>query len=37
MNGAPDSQFLPSHLAAQGFFVLRSRVLLREVTEILRK
>jgi len=37
VNGAPDSQFLPSHLAAQGFFVLRARTQLREITNILLK
>ncbi|MCC7048428.1 MAG: DUF2333 family protein [Alphaproteobacteria bacterium] len=37
LNGAPDSQFLPSHLAAQGFYLLRARTQLREMTDILRK
>jgi len=37
VNGAPDSQFEPSHLAAQGFFLLRARVQLREITNILQK
>ena len=37
VNGAPDSQFLPSHLAAQGFFLLRARTQLREITNILQK
>ncbi|MGH3161171.1 MAG: carbamoyltransferase HypF [Streptosporangiaceae bacterium] len=37
INGAPDSQFLPSHLAAQGFFLLRARTQLREITNILQK
>ena len=37
VNGAPDSQFLPSHLAAQGFFLLRARTQMREVTNILLK
>jgi len=37
INGEPDSQFLPSHLAAQGFFLLRARTQLKEVTNILLK
>jgi hypothetical protein len=37
INGAPDGQFLPSHLAAQGFFLLRARTQLREITNILQK
>jgi hypothetical protein len=37
VNAAPDSQLLPSHLAAQGFFVLRARTQLREITNILLK
>jgi hypothetical protein len=37
LNGAPDGQFLPSHLAAQGFYLLRARTQLREMTDILRK
>jgi hypothetical protein len=37
VSGAPDSQFLPSHLASQGFFVLRARTNLREITSILSK
>lgn len=36
-NGAPDGQFVPSHLAAQGFFLLRARTQLREVSNILLK
>ena len=35
--GAPDSQFLPSHLASQGFYLLRARTNLREITGILSK
>jgi hypothetical protein len=35
VNGAPDGQLLPSHLAAQGFFLLRARTQLREITNIL--
>lgn len=37
VNGDPDSQLLPSHLAAQGFFLLRARTQLREITDILLK
>jgi hypothetical protein len=37
INGAPDSQLLPSHLASQGFFLLRARTQLREITNILLK
>ena len=37
INAAPDAQFLPSHLAAQGFFLLRARTQLREITNILLK
>ncbi len=36
-NGAPDSQFLPNHLAGQGFYLLRARMQMRELTDILRK
>lgn len=37
INGRPDGQFEPSHLAAEGFFVLRARTQLREITSILQK
>jgi len=37
VNGSPDSQFAPSHLAAQGFYLLRGRTQLREITNILLK
>jgi hypothetical protein len=37
VNGAPDGQFLPSHLAAQGFYLLRARTQLREIANILLK
>ena len=37
VNGRPDSQFWPSHLASQGFFLLRARTQMREVTNILLK
>jgi hypothetical protein len=36
-NGAPDGQVVPSHLAAQGFYLLRARTQLREITNILLK
>ncbi len=37
VNGAPDSQIMPSHLAAQGFFLLRARAQIYEITDILTK
>jgi hypothetical protein len=37
IDGAPDSQFIPSHLAAQGFFLLRARTNLREISSVLSK
>jgi hypothetical protein len=37
ISGSPDGQFEPSHLAAEGFFVLRARTQLREITNILQK
>jgi hypothetical protein len=37
LNGGPSSQFVPSHLASQGFYLLRARTQLREVTNILLK
>ena len=37
MNGPPDSPVLPSHLAAQGFYLLRGRTQLREISNILLK
>lgn len=37
VNGAPDSQVMPSHLAAQGFFLLRARAQMYEITDILTK
>jgi len=37
VNSAPDAQFGPNHLAAEGFFVLRARTQLREITDILLK
>lgn len=37
VNGAPDAQFAPSHLAAQGFYLLRARTQLREIANVLLK
>ena len=37
VNGRPDSNMQPSHLASQGFYVLRARTQLREITNILLK
>lgn len=37
VNGDPASQFLPSHLASQGFFLLRARTQLKEIVNILLK
>jgi hypothetical protein len=37
VNGAPDGQVMPSHLAAQGFYLLRARTQLKEVSNILLK
>jgi hypothetical protein len=36
-NGANDSLFVPSHLAVQGFYLLRARTQLKEVANILLK
>lgn len=36
-NADPSSQFLPNHLAAQGFYVLRARTQLQEISNILLK
>lgn len=36
VNGAPDSNVLPSHLSAQGFYLLRARTQLREITNVLQ-
>lgn len=36
-NCAPDSQACPSHLASQGFYLLRARTQLQEVSNILLK
>ena len=37
VNAAPDGQTFPSHLAVQGFYVLRARTQLKEVANILLK
>lgn len=37
LNGGVDSQFVPSHLASQGFLLLRLRTQLREVATVLQK
>jgi len=36
-NGTPGGQFFPNHLANQGFYILRARAKLRELTDILKK
>lgn len=36
-NGWPDAFLIPNHLAAQGFYLLRARTQLREITAILLK
>ena len=36
-NGYPDGLLIPNHLAAQGFYLLRARTQLRELTNILLK
>lgn len=37
VNAAPDTQLLPNHLTAQGFYVLRARAQLQEISNILLK
>lgn len=37
LNGAPDGLIFPSHLSVQGFYLLRARTQLREITNILQK
>jgi hypothetical protein len=37
LNGGTSSQFVPSHLASQGFLLLRLRTQLREVGNVLQK
>ena len=36
-NATTNSQFLPNHLAVQGFYLMRARMQLREITNILLK
>ena len=36
-NGYPDGLLIPNHLAAQGFYLLRARTQLREISAILLK
>ncbi len=36
-NGTPNGQVFPNHLTSQGFFLLRARTKMREITDILRK
>jgi hypothetical protein len=36
-NGYPDGLLVPNHLAAQGFYLLRARTQLREISNILQK
>jgi hypothetical protein len=37
LNGRPDSMLMPSHLASQGFYLMRARTQLREIVDILQK
>lgn len=37
LNGSPSSQFVPSHLATQGFMLLRLRTQLREIANVLQQ
>ncbi|NWH09153.1 MAG: DUF2333 family protein [Alphaproteobacteria bacterium] len=37
MDGSPGSQFFPSHLSSEGFYLLRARMQLREVGDVLAK
>jgi hypothetical protein len=37
LSGKPDSLILPSHLSAQGFFLMRARTGLHEISAILQK
>ena len=36
-NGYPDALLVPNHLTAQGFYLLRARTQLREISAILQK
>lgn len=33
LNGAPDGTFIPSHLTAQGFYLLRARAILSDIAD----
>lgn len=37
LNGAPDSDFIPCNLCGEGFYLLRARTQLREITNILQQ
>ena len=37
INGAPNAMVEPNHLTAQGFYLLRARTQLEELTDILQK
>lgn len=37
LNGAPDSGFVPCHLCSEGFYLLRARTQMREITNILQQ
>ncbi len=37
LNGAPDATILPSHLASQGFYLLRARTQIKEIINVLLK
>ncbi len=37
INGRPDGLIMPNHLAVEGFYLLRARTQLREITNILAK
>ena len=37
INGSPDAALLPSHLAAQGFYLLRARTQIKEIINVLLK
>jgi hypothetical protein len=37
VNGSPNAMVEPNHLASQGFYLLRARTQLEELTDILQK
>ena len=37
LNGSPDSDFIPCNLCGEGFYLLRARTQLREITNILQQ